>query len=250
MSWKRIKERATWTTCQAVEPNGSRFDTVGVTAIVELDTALEPAGPKLPVLFTEAPEFPEDEEPTSFFESAVALEPGQARELAWSLLRLAEECKPEERVFNAYLAMMNGLFAMRSVTSPSQETEAKIAELHADAWRQLSPADHERLEVVCEQLKQRWRPLGEPGVPMPVDPSEEPTRVELGDRRTAAFVVVDAAEPDPNTRVVDALPDTCSECGGDELYQGFGLAGGGMGSYAVCEKCDVIFKVMIPEDEA
>jgi len=60
-------------------------------------------------------------------------------------------------------------------------------------------------------------------------------------------VCVDLAEPSSGTRVVDALPDAC-DCGGD-LLRGFGLAGGGMGHYALCVACDVMFKVMIPKGQ-
>lgn len=37
-------------------------------------------------------------------------------------------------------------------------------------------------------------------------------------------------------------PDTCPECGAKSLYTGFGLAGGGVGSYRFCTGCDFFAK--------
>jgi len=65
----------------------------------------------------------------------------------------------------------------------------------------------------------------------------------------ATYVCVDSVEPNDGVHVVDQLPEICTACGADALMSGFGLAGGGMGSYVVCGACDAMFKTMIPEGE-
>lgn len=37
-------------------------------------------------------------------------------------------------------------------------------------------------------------------------------------------------------------PETCPECSAKTLYTGYGLAGGGMGSYRFCNACDFFAK--------
>lgn len=37
----------------------------------------------------------------------------------------------------------------------------------------------------------------------------------------------------------ETKPDTCSQCGGN-LFVGFGLAGGGYGTYGMCDDCSHI----------
>ncbi len=51
---------------------------------------------------------------------------------------------------------------------------------------------------------------------------------------------VDGGMPDAAV-VVGDVPDVCRKCSG-ALLVGYGLAGGGMGSYGICERCDVIYK--------
>ncbi len=54
---------------------------------------------------------------------------------------------------------------------------------------------------------------------------------------------------------VDELPkgfgdgDPCPKCGSDETALGYGLAGGGMGPYATCERCGWMGKEQDDEGE-
>lgn len=60
-------------------------------------------------------------------------------------------------------------------------------------------------------------------------------------------VMIDAAVPQEETIVVDELPDECPRCGSDDMVFGYGLAGGGFGSYLACE-CGALIKEMEPEE--
>jgi hypothetical protein len=65
------------------------------------------------------------------------------------------------------------------------------------------------------------------------------------------FVHVAITEPHEETVVGDSLPDACPKCSGG-MYVGYGLAGGGMGAYAICltDDCDdTIYKVLDSEDD-
>lgn len=77
--------------------------------------------------------------------------------------------------------------------------------------------------------------------------SDDPKDIEADPQVT--YVCVDTVEPDPGVHVVEELPAVCTECGADALMSGFGLAGGGMGSYVVCGSCDAMFKTLIPEED-
>lgn len=59
-------------------------------------------------------------------------------------------------------------------------------------------------------------------------------------------ILIDAATPNEETIVVDELPDECPRCGRDDMLPGYGLAGGGFGSYLACE-CGALIKEMDPE---
>ena len=55
-----------------------------------------------------------------------------------------------------YLAMVEGLFAMRAVKPLPQTLEAEIASIHEELYDQLRMDDREALEAHVEALKARW----------------------------------------------------------------------------------------------
>lgn len=56
---------------------------------------------------------------------------------------------------------------------------------------------------------------------------------------------IDSSEPRP-----DALADRCPEHPGAGSSGGFGLAGGGFGSYQVCDECGRVFgKIVLPDGD-
>jgi hypothetical protein len=44
----------------------------------------------------------------------------------------------------------------------------------------------------------------------------------------------------PDSPSIANVPDCCPECGGTEYEDGFGLAGGGYGSYLMCVECSTV----------
>ena len=42
-------------------------------------------------------------------------------------------------------------------------------------------------------------------------------------------------------------PDACPKCGEKKLFRGYGLMGGGCGSYEGCDACDYFDKTQDPE---
>jgi len=60
---------------------------------------------------------------------------------------------------------------------------------------------------------------------------------------------VSTSAPKEGTQIVETLPDACPTCG-KGMLQGYGLAGGGMGAWAVCEEtCPITYKVLDPADD-
>lgn len=56
-----------------------------------------------------------------------------------------------------YLAMVEGLLAMRKVQPLSQGTEAEIAAVHERLWQQITPAEQEKIDpILIEKLKRKW----------------------------------------------------------------------------------------------
>ncbi len=58
-----------------------------------------------------------------------------------------------------YMAMVEGLFAMRAVGELSPKTEAEIADVHNKLWQELTPYEREQLEGdhgLIEQAKRKW----------------------------------------------------------------------------------------------
>ncbi len=53
-------------------------------------------------------------------------------------------------------------------------------------------------------------------------------------------MMVDGAEIRPGLPLVKDAPEACPECGCTELEPGFGLAGGGFGSYLMCSECSTV----------
>ena len=49
------------------------------------------------------------------------------------------------------------------------------------------------------------------------------------------IIYIDSTEQHPD--IPDVCPDVCPDCG-TEAEKGFGLAGGGMGVYSFCPKCE------------
>lgn len=77
--------------------------------------------------------------------------------------------------------------------------------------------------------------------------------VILRDTSPEVFVHLTSSTPNDETKIVDSLPDACPTCSGP-MHTGYGLAGSGMGPYALCLTCDdgPIFKLIDaddPEDE-
>jgi hypothetical protein len=55
--------------------------------------------------------------------------------------------------------------------------------------------------------------------------------------------------PEPEQEILDHQVEECPTCKGP-LEQGYGLAGGGIGSYGYCERCDrIVWKCQDPELE-
>lgn len=60
---------------------------------------------------------------------------------------------------------------------------------------------------------------------------------------------IDSDIVEQGTRIVDTIPLSCPNCSCPSLYSGYGLAGGGgIGQYAACDECGILFKVL-DEDE-
>ena len=57
---------------------------------------------------------------------------------------------------------------------------------------------------------------------------------------------VNLAKVREDVRPLDEAPDHCC---GQEIVRGYGLAYGGMGPYAFCERCGRAWKTADPEDE-
>lgn len=72
---------------------------------------------------------------------------------------------------------------------------------------------------------------------------------EAADAAIAAVAAKEAPKLIEHTEVADPLPDRCPRCGGP-TESGFGLAGGGFGSYVACDRpgCDFFAKVQSPDE--
>lgn len=57
-----------------------------------------------------------------------------------------------------YMALVEGTFAFRAVPPAglSQETEAELAEVKDDLWRQMTGAERDAAELAIEELKTKW----------------------------------------------------------------------------------------------
>lgn len=64
-----------------------------------------------------------------------------------------------------------------------------------------------------------------------------------------AVIHVTTMTPREGVIVVDGRPEACHACGHTELFAGYGLAGGGMGSYWICAKCDKLHKSPEPLED-
>jgi len=60
---------------------------------------------------------------------------------------------------------------------------------------------------------------------------------------------VSTDKPRDDVFIVESAPDACHACGHESLTAGFGLAGGGMGSYWICDNCGRLHKAPEPPEE-
>lgn len=108
MSWRPATNRREWKTSRPIGPDGHAHDLFGITAEVEVDPSNEATGATRPVVYTEVPEFPDSPEPSTWITNAVALEPAEARDAAYVLLRLSAACADRTEPPHGYMPFLTG----------------------------------------------------------------------------------------------------------------------------------------------